>query len=169
MELRPRSLRCGPASSGYDRPTLWDDHIRKILGLLLPNGLGIRSSSLPTSIQKLRPDFDFLLRNVCLFRGEEKSPTNSDDPKAELSDKLIWIYSLAPYVFGEPIAGLRGIHVGTHSYPFIQAYHAVGAEVTLSVICAPQRPSAKPYVEDLAASNLRLQLSEDLLWLNRPR
>jgi hypothetical protein len=97
-----------PLDSGSEDSfhALWDDHIQRILSVLLPTGISIRDSSLHTSTQKLRPDFGFLLDNVCLFRGEEKSTSNRDDPKAELCDKLTWVYSPAPYVFGEPITGL---------------------------------------------------------------
>jgi hypothetical protein len=35
-----------------------------------------------------------------MFRGEEKSPTNPKDPRAELVDKLIWNYDPADYVLG---------------------------------------------------------------------
>ena len=87
--------------------SLWDDHIRNILTLLLPNGESIRDSCVNTSTQKLRPDFGFLLNNVCVFRGEETSPSSNDeDPKAELCGKLTWIYSPAPYIFGVPITSL---------------------------------------------------------------
>ena len=86
--------------------SLWDDNIRKILEMLLPTGIPIRDDSLHTSTQKLRPDFGFLLNNICIFRGEEKSPSDTGDPKAELCDNLTWIYSPAPYIFGVPITGL---------------------------------------------------------------
>ena len=42
------------------------------------------------------------------------------------------------------------------SIPSVQAYHAVGSQVTLCAICAPQPPSSKPYVVDLAVADLRL-------------
>lgn len=81
--------------------SFWDDNIRKILELLVPSGKSIRDSSHHTNTEKLRPDYGFLLDNICPFRGEEKSSTNHVDPKPELSDKLTWVYSPAPYVFGE--------------------------------------------------------------------
>ena len=74
--------------------------------MLLPTGIAIRDSSLHTSAQKMRPDFGFIVNNVCIFRGEEKLPSNIEDPKAELCHKLTWIYSPAPYIFGVPITGL---------------------------------------------------------------
>jgi hypothetical protein len=78
-----------------------------------------------------------------------------DDPRAELCNELTWTYSPAPYVFGEPII-LAHLN-SSSSYPFLQAYHAVGTLVTLCAICAPQSPSAGPYVIDLASANLRLR------------
>jgi hypothetical protein len=134
---------------------LWDGHIRRILQVLLPTGISIRDSCRNTSTGKLRPDYGFLLHNVCLFRGEEKAPYNPEDPKAELSDKLTWTYSPAPYIFGEPIILYSALHF--NSSLFALAYHAVGTHVTLSAICAPREPSARPYVEDLAEANLALK------------
>ena len=81
--------------------SFWDNNIRKILELLVPSGKSIRDFSHHTSAQKNGLDYGFLKDNVCPFQGEEKPPNSSDDPKAELSDKLTWIYSPAPYVFGE--------------------------------------------------------------------
>ena len=48
-----------------------------------------------------RPDYAFLVNNLCPFRGEEKAPESNADPKQELADKLAWAYDPAPYVFGE--------------------------------------------------------------------
>ena len=39
----------------------------------------------------------------------------------------------------------------------IAGYYAIGPAVTLAVICAPQEPSKKPLVQDLAPANLRLK------------
>jgi len=92
-----------PPEDGTEAPfhSFWDDNIRKILELLVPSGKSIRDSNRHTGTRKLRPDYGFLKDNVCPFRGEEKSPLNREDPKTGLSDKLTWIYSPAPYVFGE--------------------------------------------------------------------
>ena len=68
---------------------------------LIPGGTSIRDSNRHTSTAGLRPDFGFLYLNVCPFRGEEKSPTNVDDSRTELSDKMIWTYDPVPYVLGE--------------------------------------------------------------------
>jgi hypothetical protein len=81
--------------------SFWDANIREILEMLVPFGKSIRDSSHHTSTLTNRPDYGFLKDNVCPFRGEEKPSNSRDDPKAELSDKLTWIYSPAPYVFGE--------------------------------------------------------------------
>lgn len=95
--------------------SFWDDNIRKILELLVPSGKSIRDSSRRTSTQKNRPDYGFLKDNVCPFRGEEKTPESRDDPKAELSDKLTWVYSPAPYVFG----GHGYPSLSPHYYPHL--------------------------------------------------
>jgi len=54
-------------------------------------------------------------------------------PREELSYKMVWMYGLAPYVL---------------------AYHAVGAKVTLCLIW-PGRPSCR--TEDLVALDLSLK------------
>jgi hypothetical protein len=48
----------------------------------------------------MRPDFALLVQNVCVFRGVEKGPENREDPRAELVDKLSWVYKPAEYILG---------------------------------------------------------------------
>ena len=120
----------------------------------MPSGTSIRDFNRHTDTKKNRPDYGFLKDNVCPFRGEEKHSESREDPKAELSDKLTWIYSPAPYVFGE------------HNYPFFVSphhcpsrvgYYAIGPDLTLAAICAPSTPSQTPVVLDLASANLRFK------------
>ncbi len=106
------ALRRAPPENGTNASfhSFWDDNIRKILELLVPSGRSIRGSNDP----KINgPDYGFLKDNVCPFWGEEKDLESHDDPKAELSDKLTWIYSPAPYVFGE------------HHYPFVSPHSTI--------------------------------------------
>ncbi|KAN0080641.1 hypothetical protein V8E54_003845 [Elaphomyces granulatus] len=114
----------------------WDQNVRRFLELLIPNGKSIRDSSEHTATGDLRPDYGFLLNNLCAFRGEEKAPGNRIDPKKELSDKLQWAYDPAPYVFG---------------------YYATGSDLTLVAISPPSRPGERPVVHDIARANLRLR------------
>jgi len=81
--------------------SFWDSNVRYILELLIPSGRSIRHSSNDTATGSLRPNYGFLLRNLCTFRGEEEPPDSNEDPKAELSYKLAWAYDPAPYVFGQ--------------------------------------------------------------------
>ena len=133
--------------------SFWDDNIRKILELLVPSGTSIRDSNRHIDTKKNRPDYGFLKGNVCPFRGEEKPPESRDDPKAELSDKLTWTYSPAPYVFGEH----NYPFVSPHYYPSRVGYYAIGPDLTLTAICAPSTPSQTPVVQDLASANLRFK------------
>jgi hypothetical protein len=80
--------------------SFWDANIRRIMEALIPHGTSIRDSNRRTDTAALRPDFGFLYFNLCLFRGEEKSPTNTKSPRPELVDKMIWTYDPAPYVLG---------------------------------------------------------------------
>jgi len=50
-----------------------------------------------------QPDYGLILNHVCLFRGEEKSPSSNEDPKSELRNKLVWTYDPAPYVLGKTL------------------------------------------------------------------
>ncbi|KAF8576604.1 hypothetical protein K439DRAFT_646707 [Ramaria rubella] len=84
----------------------------------------------------MRPDFGFLVQNVCVFRGEEKGPENPEDPRAELADKLMWVYNPAEYMLG---------------------YYCRGLELTLVAICPPSEGRGKPIILDLASANLRIR------------
>ena len=80
--------------------SFWDVNLRNIVEMVVPGGVSIRDNNRKTSTASLRPDFGFLYLNSCSFRGAEKAPTNKDDPRAELSDNMIWTYDPAPYVLG---------------------------------------------------------------------
>lgn len=45
----------------------WDENVCQILEVLIPDGQSIRDSNLHTETKKLRPDYGFLLNNLCLF------------------------------------------------------------------------------------------------------
>ena len=81
--------------------SFWDDQIGRTLRLIL-NGTFIRDSNRETSTGLLRPDYGFLLRGHCLFRGEEKPPGTRDAPLEELKNKIVeWTYSPLDYILGE--------------------------------------------------------------------
>lgn len=79
----------------------WNNNISKLLLLALPAGSPLRDSSKNMSTGAARPDYGLQMGRVVPFRGEEKGPTNNEDPKAELRDKLLWTYKPAPYILGE--------------------------------------------------------------------
>ena len=82
--------------------SFWDDQIGRTLRLIL-NGTFIRDSNHETSAGLLRPDYGFLLRGHCLFRGEEKPPGTREAPLVEeLKNKIVeWTYSPLDYILGE--------------------------------------------------------------------
>ena len=90
-----------PSGTADSFHCFWDNNIRNIIEILIPSGESIRNCNHHTATNKLRPDFGFLLNTICLFRGEEKEPGNMEDPRAELVEKLVWIYDPAPYMLGE--------------------------------------------------------------------
>jgi hypothetical protein len=79
----------------------WDTCIRNPLELLISDGSSIRNSNKGTSTNGDRPDYGFILSNVCPFRGEENSSISTEDPKVKLGRKLLWTYDPAPYVLGK--------------------------------------------------------------------
>jgi hypothetical protein len=81
--------------------SFWDRNLRDILEIILPRGRSIRNSHQNTETGVLRPDYAFLLKLLALFRGEEESPSSRNNPKKELSEKLLWAYRPAPYILGE--------------------------------------------------------------------
>jgi hypothetical protein len=90
-----------PDSGGTEMSFIgfWDNNI---ICAILPPSKTIRNSNRDTSTGLLRPDFGVLTQGICIFRGEENSPTCSGDhPKRELIDKLTWTYDPAPCILGE--------------------------------------------------------------------
>jgi hypothetical protein len=90
-----------PNGTDYSFVSFWDDNIRKVIEILIPSGKTIRTNKHHMEMQNLCPDFGFLLGNACPFRGEEKGPDDAADPRAELVDKLCWVYSPVPYMLGK--------------------------------------------------------------------
>jgi len=69
-------------------------------------------------IGRNRPDMVVLVRNICPFRGEEKSREEAGDPSNELVDKIKdWTYGDTPYIF---------------------AYYAIGTLVTFVTLYKPE-------------------------------
>ncbi|KAF9073806.1 hypothetical protein BDP27DRAFT_266718 [Rhodocollybia butyracea] len=104
----------GPASLSFirvlDSPPLsrteagyhhcWDDNIRNILQLLIPEGECIRHSNYHTETRNSLPDLGYLINKRCVFRGEEKGPTSPGNPALELVRNIVWEYDSAPYILG---------------------------------------------------------------------
>ena len=90
-------------------------------------------------IGRNRPDMVVIVRNVCPFRGEEKSQEDRGDPSKELTEKFQgWNYGNAPYLF---------------------AYYAVGVLVTFVTLHKPINKSSNKrkrsvYSERIAEFNL---------------
>ena len=106
-----------------------------IIELLISHGRSFHDSNQHTAPGYSLPDYGFLLDKLCVFRAEEKSPTNTDDPKKELAQKLEWPYDPTPYVLG---------------------YYATGTKLALVVISAnhpPQIPGERSIVHDIARAN----------------
>lgn len=81
--------------------SFWDTNIQDILAIIFPDEAWVRNSNQGTSTGLGRPDFVFLIRGVCAFRGEEKPRHyTGSTPRDELVDKLYWTYDPAPYIIG---------------------------------------------------------------------
>jgi hypothetical protein len=143
-----------PPHSGTESTfhSFWDANVRKILELLLPGGRSMRDSSRHTATGLLRPDFAFILYNLCPFRGEEKPPGSNDDPRAELSTKLAWAYDPAPYVLGHLMSPMfLNIFL-----IILSGYYANGARITLVAI-TPSGLNNQPVVHNIVDADLSLR------------
>ncbi|RIA94884.1 hypothetical protein C1645_734440 [Glomus cerebriforme] len=77
-----------PPSGGSEYSFVeWDENIRRPLELLLDT-TSVWNSSKNTSTRSERPDYGLIINNVCPFRGEEKSPSNNEDPNSELRKEI---------------------------------------------------------------------------------
>jgi hypothetical protein len=92
-----------PQSTKNAYISLWDVHMAYIIEHLITEGYSIRNSNQRTYTATLRPDYGYLFRGICTFRGEENQLVFSGEhPRDELINKLEgWYYQPAPYVFGE--------------------------------------------------------------------
>jgi hypothetical protein len=92
-----------PPSDGKEASlhSFWDDNIRKVLHLLVPEGQSVRNGINDVTTRDMRPDFAFSVDALCTFRGEEEDTDSSiSDAKTNLAEKVEWAYDPAPYVFG---------------------------------------------------------------------
>eukprot|EP00644_Phytophthora_capsici_P015436 jgi/Phyca11/547387/estExt2_Genewise1Plus.C_PHYCAscaffold_240409 len=86
--------------------SMWDSIFRNVLDVLFTQAHIDRDSCNGSSTRQKRPDFLFVLDQVCVFRGEEKPPdVNISVPTEELCSKLVWAYGSVPYVFGYAASG----------------------------------------------------------------
>jgi hypothetical protein len=132
--------------------SFWDRNVREILELVVPLGKSTRNSSVNTATRNLHPDYAFLVDNLCPFRGEEKAPGSSDDPRSELASKLVWAYESAPYVLGTLIMPPHFLWV-TSDRRFA-GYYATGPELTLVAIGPPPPKQTNPVIHNIAQANL---------------
>ena len=110
----------------------WDMHMASFISEIISEGYSIRSNKCPDTAS-LRPDYGYLYRGICTFRGEEKRLVfTGTHPKDELIDKSVgWVYDPAPYIFG------KSLHLAPSSLLIVllsTAYYAVGPNVTLAAI-----------------------------------
>ncbi|GJJ14384.1 hypothetical protein Clacol_008648 [Clathrus columnatus] len=138
----------------------WDRNINDIIAAILPDGKMQRNSNRDTATKGLRPDYAFLLNRFCLFRGEEKAPNSTGNPKAELAEKLHWVYDPAPYVLGALIAVFSS--VGIYLTTTLAGYHAIGTNVALAAILRPRSDKTQAVVYDIARADLRLRKARTL-------
>src|SRR5206468_3748614 len=138
----------------YSFVELWDANIRKPLEILVYNSTFVRNSSRNMSTGSERPNYGLILNHVCPFRGEEKSPSNKEDPKSELGRKLAWTYDPAPYVLGKTLCLLHrllcqwtsGNLLHTKRNFAVAGYYANGPRVTFVAICRPPKGHDVPNV-----------------------
>ena len=76
-----------PPYGGTDETFIhfWDQNVRLVVELVLPTGRSMRNSSKHTVTMDCRPDYGFLIKKLCAFRGEEESPESTANPKQKFS------------------------------------------------------------------------------------
>ena len=88
-----------PPINGSGMISFWDANIRTFLERFAPGGTTIRDSRyLPDELR--RPDFVYILRGFCPFRGEESEYTDDDGPENRLANNVVWSFDPLEYVFG---------------------------------------------------------------------
>ncbi|RIB19827.1 kinase-like domain-containing protein [Gigaspora rosea] len=80
--------------------SFWDALICNPFKIACPSGNFNRNSNCHISTKRFRPDYSYVVFDACLTRGEEKGPSDNDDPAVELTSKLTWTYGNCPYIFG---------------------------------------------------------------------
>jgi hypothetical protein len=80
---------------------IWDINISWIVTFIL-SGAGdhIRNNNRDTITASKRPDCGLLVKNHCVFRGEERAPSSTDNPERALLDKLMWSYVGVLFILG---------------------------------------------------------------------
>ncbi|CAG8665089.1 2607_t:CDS:2, partial [Ambispora leptoticha] len=116
--------------------TFWDINIRRFLETFFPIGRSVRNTNQHMSTNNMHSNFGFILNQVCLFRGEEKTPNSREEVWAELVEKIQWIYDPAPYVLG---------------------YYAIGPSVTYVALCRPRSGNYKPDIITIGTVDLSLR------------
>ncbi|CAG8729925.1 13189_t:CDS:2, partial [Funneliformis caledonium] len=101
--------------------SLWDSIIKNTIEVFGKHNASLqllefdRNTSKKTATGCNRPDMVVKVRNVCLFRGEEKCPEGVGDPSKELTEKIKgWEYGDAPYIFGYYAVGTFVTFVTMH-------------------------------------------------------
>jgi hypothetical protein len=100
------ALRVSPPLTGSEAifHSTWDANISEIIKTILIEGHAIRDSNHNTNTALKRPDYGFLVKKHCLFRGEEKHAESMDNPKKELLDKLVdFPYEPLEFILGPSI------------------------------------------------------------------
>lgn len=130
-------IRRNPPQSGTEDSfhATWDHNISEILRMILSDTKFIRNSNRGTSMALKRPDYGFIIKKHCVFRGEEKGTETSGDPKRELVEKLRYTYHPLKYILG---------------------YHATGAEVNLVAITEPPSETKHLFEHNLGIAKERV-------------
>lgn len=134
----------------YSFVTFWDTNIHKIIEALIPDGVFIRNSNCHMSTYAQWPNFGFLYLNVCPFRGEEKSPSNTDDPRVSLAIRWHGYMNLLPMslVSCSVSFSLSFLNI------FCTGYYVTGTMTILTAICCPVIGSRELGIVDLLQSDL---------------
>ncbi|XP_021730187.1 uncharacterized protein LOC110697151 [Chenopodium quinoa] len=123
------SITASTSSSRDSYISLWDDCINRVVSKFCPSEMVFTRKQLTkaTSSESFRdqwPNLTGMVKNLCLWRGEEIDQIRESqpfiDPSSTITQKISWTYNDLPYVLG---------------------YYALGHNVTF---CALSPPSPSP-------------------------
>ena len=141
----------------------YDLNISTIIEFILTSTTSIRNSNQNTSTALKCPDYDLLVNNYCLLRGEEKGSDTVGDPEKELVTKIgHWVYKPLPFILG-----LLWFYCDlTSSYADATGYYAETTNIHFVAITPPPSKTILLFSHNLRTTQEKVANIVHLIWLS---